>query len=188
MVGQDTTIFPSLVIDDNHIVELTFSMSWMNMLRSMVIETLDDIMSWSSSSQDSGWRECIMCWCISRSRSEEDHHVLMILKSRAWSKGCIMCWCVSRSRRGDDRELIIKSREDPSCVDGAQVKDASCVDAYQDSGWRMSSCVDEHQVKIPKQAKEIIMCWWLSSQEPGLEARMCVIKASSGVQGKGTTS
>ena len=113
-----------------------------------------------------------------RSRSVEDHHVLMILKWRAWSKGCIMCWCLSSQKRsfimcwwrsseecimcwwcsrwGDDHVLIIKSREDPSCVDEGQVKDASCVDAYQvknpdlKQGWRMSSCIDEHQVKIPK--------------------------------------
>ena len=28
--------------------------------------------------------------------------------------------------------MIIKSREDPSCIDGGQVKVASWVDAYQD--------------------------------------------------------
>ena len=52
--------------------------------------------------------------------------------------------------------LIIKSRKDPSCVDGGQVKSALCVDAY-------------------------------SSQEPRLEAKMCVIKFQMVVQGKGMT-
>ena len=80
-----------MVINDNHLVELTFSMSWMNRLCSRWLKTLDEIMSWLSSSQE----KIIMCWWYRR---------------RAWSKGCIMCWCVSSSRRGDDHELIIKSK------------------------------------------------------------------------------
>ena len=74
------------------------------------------------------------------------HHVLMHIKT--WDEGChhVLMSIKSRSRR-----------EDPSCVDGGQVKSASCVDAY-------------------------------SSQEPGLEVNMCVIKLQESMQGKGMTN
>ena len=123
-----------MVINDNHLVELTFSMSWMNRVCSRWLKTLDDIMSWLSSSQE----KIIMCWWYWR---------------RAWSKGCIMRWCVSSSRRWDDHELIIKSRKDPSCVDGGQVKSASCVDACQELEARM--CV----IKLQKVCKAKV---WLA--------------------------
>ena len=72
-----------------------------------------------------------------------------------------------------------------------EVKDASCVGAYQEKKssimcwWKSSeasSCVDEDQVKNSSCVDE------QSSQEPGLEVNMCVIKLQEDAQDKGMTS
>ena len=145
-------------------------MSWMNRLCSRWLRTLDEIMSWLSSSQEKiimcwwyrrrAWSKgCIMSWCVSSSRRWDDHGLIIKL-----SEECIICWCMWRSQ-GDDHVLIIKSkrrsimgwwraREDCImcwCISRLGMKMSSCVDGHQVKipKWRQSSCVDDYEVKNP---------------------------------------